>query len=105
LTSLPTIESSDPRLREKLESLVTAIADTQGRLSEHLIALLEPERLVTLWQLKGILEKIRELLVRTLGQAVLTVNDATLDLVQSTEAILQDIESRLALFDSQVTDS
>ena len=93
------VSNVDTRLKQKLESLAAAIISTQQRLNDHLMALLEPERLVTLWKLKSVLEKIQSLLGRTLNQPLLAVNDSMLDLVQSTEAILLDIDSRLNQFE------
>ncbi|MDT8925457.1 hypothetical protein RBE51_21980 [Pseudomonas taiwanensis] len=86
-------------LKRKLESIAVSISDTQHRMNDQLIALLEPPRLIALWKLKDLLGKIQALITQTLAQPELKVSDSMLDLVQSTDAVLVDINERLDAFE------
>lgn len=90
---------NDLLLKRKLESIAVSISDTQQRMNDQLIALLEPPRLIALWKLKDLLGKIHALITQTLAQPELKVSDSMLDLVQSTDAILLDINERLGAFE------
>jgi hypothetical protein len=90
---------NDLLLKRKLESIAVSISDTQQRMNDQLIALLEPPRLIALWKLKDLLGKIQALITHTLAQPELKVSDSMLDLVQSTDAILLDINERLDAFE------
>lgn len=93
------VTQGDARLREKLESLFTVTATAQQRVNDHLIALLVPERMVVLWKLKGGLAQLEKMLKTTLQRPSLTVSEALLDMVQSTETILGEVGQRLDAFD------
>lgn len=91
----------DAILKQKLEAMAAHIVKTQERMSDHLIALLEPSRLQALWRLKGSLDKVHALIQHTLRQPVLSVSESMLDLVQNTDAILLDMNSRLDAFEAE----
>ncbi|WP_410950811.1 hypothetical protein [Pseudomonas sp. S1(2024)] len=90
---------TDLLLKYKLESIALSISETELRMNDQLIALLEPPRLIALWKLKDLLGKIQALITQTLAQPELKVSDSMLDLVQSTDAVLLDINERLDAFE------
>ncbi|AYG48129.1 hypothetical protein DV532_28085 (plasmid) [Pseudomonas sp. Leaf58] len=90
---------TDLLLKHKLESIALSISETELRMNDQLIALLEPPRLIALWKLKDLLGKIQALITQTLAQPELKVSDSMLDLVQSTDAVLVDINGRLDAFE------
>lgn len=90
---------TDLLLKHKLESIALSISETELRMNDQLIALLEPPRLIALWKLKDLLGKIQALITQTLAQPELKVSDSMLDLVQSTDAVLLDINERLDAFE------
>jgi superfamily II DNA helicase RecQ len=88
-------------LREKLESLLAVTATAQQQVNDHLIALLAPARMVVLWKLKGGLAQLEKMLKTTLQRPSLAVSEALLDMVQSTESVLNEVDQRLRLFDEE----
>jgi hypothetical protein len=95
------VTQGDALLREKLMSLSQATAMAQQRVNDHLIALLVPERMIVLWKLKGGLAQLEKMLKTTLQRPSLAVSEAILDMVQSTEAVLNEVDQRLRLFDEE----
>jgi len=95
------VTQGDALLREKLESLLAVTATAQQRVNDHLIALLVPERMIVLWKLKGGLAQLEKMLKTTLQRPSLAVSEAILDMVQSTEAVLNEVDQRLRLFDEE----